>query len=156
MVCVVGVPWCLGLFPQISYWSQHTVLSQKFVRLSARATTTPQFSRATPSLTAYHSINMSSFSAEISGNRMRGGELSEAQRIYCLAQVEAGVRTSKVAGALNCSQRCVQKTVARWKATSSNTSRPRAGRPPILTSRDHRQLLRIARKNPRIEYQKLL
>jgi transposase len=99
---------------------------------------------------------MSSFSTEISGNRMPGGELSEAQRIYCLAQVEAGVQTSKVAEALKCSQRCVQKTVARWKATSSNTSQPRAGRPPILTSRDHRQLLRIARKNPGIEYQKLL
>ena len=25
-------------------------------------------------------------------NRMPGGKLSEAQRIYCLAQVEAGVR----------------------------------------------------------------
>jgi transposase len=87
---------------------------------------------------------------------MPRGELSEAQRIYCLAQVEAGVRTSKVADALKCSQRCVQRTVARWKATSSNTSRPRAGRPPILTSIDHRQLLRIARKNPRIEYKKLV
>jgi hypothetical protein len=33
---------------------------------------------------------------------MPRGELSEAQRIYCLAQVEAGVRTSKVADALKC------------------------------------------------------
>jgi hypothetical protein len=97
---------------------------------------------------------MSSFSNEISGNRMPRGELSEAQRIYCLAQVEAGVRTSKIADALKCSQRCVQKTVARWKATSSNTSRPRAGRPPTLTSRDHRQLLRITRENPHIEYKR--
>lgn len=99
---------------------------------------------------------MRSFGTEISGNRIRGGELSEAQRIYCLAQVEAGVSTSKIAEALSCTQRCVQKTVARWKATSSTTSQARIGRPPILTSRDHRRLQRIARQNPQIEYSKLI
>ena len=99
---------------------------------------------------------MRSFGTEISGNRIRGGELSEAQRVYCLAQVEAGVSTSKVAEALSCTQRCVQKTVARWKATSSTTSQARTGRPPILSSRDYRQLRRCARKNPQIEYSKLI
>ena len=99
---------------------------------------------------------MRSFGTEISGNRMRGGELSEAQRIYCLAQVDAGVSSREVAIALSCTQRCVQKTVSRWKATSSITSQARIGRPAILTSRDHRRLQRIARKNPQIEYHKLM
>jgi hypothetical protein len=63
-------------------------------------------------LTAYNSINMTSLAAQLSGNRMRKGELSEAQRLYCLAQKEAGVLTREVADALKCSQRCVQRTVA--------------------------------------------
>ena len=87
---------------------------------------------------------------------MRRGELSEAQRVYALAQCEAGVSTAEVADVLGCSQRCIQKTIQRWNTTSSTTSRARMGRPPILTSRDHRRLLRIARKNPRIEYHQLL
>jgi transposase len=99
---------------------------------------------------------MRSFGTEISANRMRGGELSEAQRIYILAQVEAGAGTAEIADALGCSQRCVQKTIQRWETTSSTTTRERTGRPPILSSRDHRRLLRITKKNPRIEYRKLL
>jgi hypothetical protein len=118
--------------------------------------TTPQSSRAAPSSTPQHTIQIRSFGTEISGNRMRGGELSEAQRVYCLAQVEVGVPTSKVAEALSCTQRYVQKTVARWKATSSTTSQVKMGRPSILTSRDHRRLQRIAKKNPRAKYHKLM
>lgn len=87
---------------------------------------------------------------------MPGGELSEAQRIYCLAQVEAGVPTCEVAKALSCTQRCVQKTVARWKTTSTTTSQPRTGRPPILSRRDHRRLHRITQIHPQIEYRKLI
>jgi hypothetical protein len=52
---------------------------------------------------------MSSFSTEISGHRMPGGELSEAQRVYCLAQFDAGVESKEIAAALGCSTRCIQK-----------------------------------------------
>jgi transposase len=99
---------------------------------------------------------MRSFSAEISGNRMPGGELSERQRDFILAQAEAGAATKEIANALRCTQRAVQKTIARWEATSSTTTRDRTGRPPILTRRDCRRLLRIAKKVPGIEYYKLL
>ena len=99
---------------------------------------------------------MKAFGTEISANRIRGGELTEAQRIYCIAHLEAGALTREVADALSCTQRCVQKTLQRWKTTSSITSRPRTGGPHILTSRDRRRLLRIAQKNPGIEYRKLM
>ena len=99
---------------------------------------------------------MRSFGTEISGNRMRGGELTEAQRIYCLAQVEAGAKTAEIANVLGCSQRCVQKTIQRWITTSSTTTQPRMGWPPILTSRDHRRLLWIAHQKPSIKYHKLM
>ena len=68
---------------------------------------------------------MKAFDTEISANRMRGSELSEAQRMYCIAQLEAGASTREVADALSCTQRCVQKTLQRWKTTSSITSQPR-------------------------------
>jgi transposase len=99
---------------------------------------------------------MRSFSAEISGNRMPGGELSERQRDFILAQAEAGAATKEIANALRCTQRAVQKTIARWEATSSTTTRDRTGRPPIFTSRDRRRLLRIAKKATGIEYRELL
>lgn len=96
------------------------------------------------------------FSTEISANRVRGGELSELESAYCLGQLDAGATTREVADTLGCTQRCVQKTVQRWKETSSTISRPRVGRPHKLTSRDHRRLLRIAQKYPHIEYRKLM
>ena len=46
--------------------------------------------RATRSLTPHYSINMRSFGTKSSGNRMPAGELTEEQRVYCLAQVDAG------------------------------------------------------------------
>ncbi|KAF1828815.1 hypothetical protein BDW02DRAFT_537484, partial [Decorospora gaudefroyi] len=99
---------------------------------------------------------MRAFGTEISGNRMRNGELSVHQRDYILAQCEAGCSTKEIATAMFCSQRTIQKTIQRWNTTSTNNSRPRAGRPPILSWRDRRLLLRIAKKYPKIEYRKLL
>ncbi|KAH7349221.1 hypothetical protein BKA66DRAFT_600332 [Pyrenochaeta sp. MPI-SDFR-AT-0127] len=99
---------------------------------------------------------MRAFGTEISGNRGPGGELSERQRDFILAQVEAGVRTKTIAETLGCSQRCVQKTISRWETTQSNASRPRSGRPPVITRRERRRQLRIAQKYLKIEYTKLL
>ena len=45
---------------------------------------------------------MRSFGAEISGNRMPGGELSDAQRVFALAQLEASVTTKEIAATLGC------------------------------------------------------
>jgi len=96
------------------------------------------------------------FGTEISGSRMRGGKLSIRQRDYCLSLFEAGCSTREIANALGCSQRCVQKTLQRWKSTNSNSSRPRAGRPHVLTARDVRKVLRLAKRFPKVEYRKLL
>jgi len=55
-----------------------------------------------------------------------GVELSDAQRVFALAQLEASVTTKEIAATLGCSSRCIQKTVTRWKETSSTTSRRRS------------------------------
>jgi DNA-directed RNA polymerase specialized sigma24 family protein len=54
-----------------------------------------------------------SFGTEISGSRMPGGELSEAQRVYILAQADADVSTREISKTLGCTQRAVQKIIAR-------------------------------------------
>ena len=86
---------------------------------------------------------------------MPGGELSEAQRVYILAQADADVSTREISETLGCTQRAVQKIIARWKSTTHHTRNDRMGRPPILTSRDHRRLLIIVKRDPTIEYSTL-
>ena len=98
---------------------------------------------------------MRSFCTEISRNRMPGGELSEAQRIYILAQAEAGCGTTEIAARLSCSRRAVSNVIHRWETEGTYIKRDRIGRPPKLTSRDRRQLLRVVKRDPRIEYSAL-
>ena len=98
---------------------------------------------------------MRPFCTEISRNRVVGGELSEAQRIYILAQAEAGCGAIEIATRLSCSRRAVLNVIHRWETEGSYARHDRTGRPPILTSRDRRQLLRIVKKNPQIEYSAL-
>ena len=51
---------------------------------------------------------MKALGTEIIANRMRGGELSDARRIDCIAKLEAGASTREVADALT-------DTLQRWK-----------------------------------------
>ena len=85
-----------------SLYTHVTVLGQKCVRPNARATYLYKVSRCDLYSTPYYNINMRSFGAEISGNRMPGGELSDAQRVFALAQLEASVTTKEIAATLGC------------------------------------------------------
>jgi transposase len=98
---------------------------------------------------------MRPFAIEISRSRMPGGELSEAQRIYVLAQAQGGCSTREIANRLGCTGRAVQKILHRWETDSTYTTHTRMGRPPILTSRDHRLLLWVIKRYPKIEYNAL-
>ena len=86
---------------------------------------------------------------------MPRGKLSEAQRVYILAQANANVLTREISKTLSCTQRAVQKIIARWKSTTYYTRNDRIGRLPILTSRDYCQLLIIVKRDPTIEYSTL-
>lgn len=86
---------------------------------------------------------------------MPGGELSDAQRIYILAQAEGGCSTSEIATRLNCTRRAVNKIIHQWDTEGIYTKHDRIGRPPKLIYRDHRQLLRVIKKDPKIEYSAL-
>jgi hypothetical protein len=76
------------------------------------------------------------FGTEISGNRMRKGELSEAQRNYGIGMLDEGAINKKVANVLRCLKWTIQRMKQRVKATYSTASWPRTGRPYILSNRD--------------------
>ncbi|KAH7374399.1 hypothetical protein BKA66DRAFT_468442 [Pyrenochaeta sp. MPI-SDFR-AT-0127] len=99
---------------------------------------------------------MRTFGTEIGDNRSPGGELSERQRDFIISQAEAGVRTKDIAETIGCTQRCVQKTIARWHTTHSNASRPRQGRTPILSTRTIRRLSRVVKNDPTIKLHQLV
>ena len=91
------------------------------------------------------------FGTEIAGNHMRGGELSQAQRGYCLGALRNGALSSEVARDLSCSQRCIQKIKTQSQSTHTTASRLRSSRPPILSKRDYRRLALIVKRSPKIK-----
>ncbi|KAF2036427.1 hypothetical protein EK21DRAFT_83403 [Setomelanomma holmii] len=99
---------------------QCTVLSQKFVRQMHGPTQTTRTQRTTHSSTRDNSANMRAFGTETSGNRMRGGELSERQRDLFL------LRKRRV-----CGQRKLQVLLAARSAAFRRLSSD--GRPPAAT-----------------------
>jgi transposase len=98
---------------------------------------------------------MRPFGAQIAATRMPNGDLSEAERIYILAQWEGGCSARETSDALGCAQRTVQRVIQRFEADNTHEKRTRMGRPAKLTSRDHRRLLREVKKSPKIEYHQL-
>ena len=99
---------------------------------------------------------MTSFGAQISANRVAGGELSVRQRDSIISKHEAGCSTKELAEEFGCSRRAIQKTVQRWNTTGSNLSKPRTGQPPKLSRRERRYAFRLAQQNPKIEYTVML
>jgi transposase len=104
----------------------------------------------------HNNLNMRSFGTEISGNRGRGCELSSAQRTAILEAVDAGKKKAAIAREFGCSTRVVFNTIQRWKDHKTVESLPRLGQPPKLNRVQKRNLLRIVRQHPQIEYAELI
>jgi transposase len=92
------------------------------------------------------------FGTEISGNRRLGAELSDIQRAGILSAVEAGEEKTKIAARYRVTRRVIYNTIDRWNNHHTLKSLPRPRRPEKLTQRQKRLLLRIIRRNPRIDY----
>jgi transposase len=97
-----------------------------------------------------------SFGTEISGNRRLHGELSIDARNGIISKSKAGASTAELAAEFLVTSKCVRDTLRRYSKTGSNTSRPRSGRPSILTPREIRTLYRHTRKTPKIQYKQLI
>ncbi|KAH8725729.1 hypothetical protein GQ44DRAFT_615401, partial [Phaeosphaeriaceae sp. PMI808] len=76
------------------------------------------------------------FGIEISGNRMRKGELLEAQRNYSIGMLDKGAANKKVVEVLRYSKRTVQRIKQRVQTTYSTASQPYIGHPRVLNNRD--------------------
>ena len=93
--------------------------------------------------------------ATISGNRPRNKELSPFQRGILVGQAAQGLSYGKIAKATKLHRNTVRQAVINTSLQQNGESRPRSGRPPLATDRGRRHIIRIARVNPRLTYEKL-
>ncbi|XP_070702922.1 chitin synthase chs-2-like [Pempheris klunzingeri] len=68
---------------------------------------------------------------------------------------KAGLGYKKISQALNISQSTVQSIIRKWKLYGTTANLPRHGRPPELTGRTRRALIRDAAKRPMVTLDKL-
>ena len=94
--------------------------------------------------------------AEIDTNRAPNAELSPAQRSFIQGARRGGETAAKIAGLINCHPKTIYDTLKRYRTINNGVSKPRKGRPTVLTEQDERALIRIARRDPQIEYKHLL
>ena len=93
--------------------------------------------------------------ATISGNRPHGHELSPFQRGFLVGQAAQGRSYYGIAKATNLGKNTVRQAILNTSLQHNGELRPRTGRPSIVTDRDRRHIIRIARINPRASYQEL-
>ncbi|KAK0512441.1 hypothetical protein JMJ35_005569 [Cladonia borealis] len=93
--------------------------------------------------------------ATITGNRPRNKELSPFQRGILVGHAAQGLSYGRIAKATKLPKTTVRTAVLNASLQQNGESRPRSGRPSIVTDRDRRHVIRTARVNPRITYQKL-
>jgi transposase len=96
------------------------------------------------------------FGTEISGNRAYKQELSDVTCAAIIAKYDAGVKVAALKEEFRCGKTAIYDTINRWKNHKMLQSLPRSSRPRVLSRREKRILYRIARKSPKIEYEKLI
>ena len=90
--------------------------------------------------------------AAISGNRPRGKELSPYQRGFFGGQA---AQQHNLAKATKLFKNTVRTAILNASLQHNGESRLRSGRPPIVTDRNRRHVIRIARVNSRATYEVL-
>ena len=93
--------------------------------------------------------------ASISGNRRRGPELTPYRRGEIVGKYNAGVTRQNIAHILETPKSTIDYTIDQASKRPHGESRPRTGRPPKLSDRDKRHLIRVTRMDPRATYARL-
>lgn len=122
-------------------------------RVTARAF--PTNANLTPTSTTHDTTMRRSSGQESSGNRKPNGELSESARASIITKRNNGALLRELAEEFGVNRSTIVSTISRWKSHQTTSSLPRSGRPPITTVREQRNLQRIARREPKIEYRQL-
>ena len=87
--------------------------------------------------------------------RVPKGELSAAERGMIVGAKLHGATHAEAAALVGCTKSTVTFTLQRMVTQPQLNSRPRSGRPKVLSERDIRRLLWIVRRNPSINYKTL-
>jgi transposase len=93
--------------------------------------------------------------AEVSGKTRRLPHISPEDRLRILAKSEAGVSIAELANEFGRSSSAIKYTLRTYANRSNTLDKPRSGRPPILSDRAMRSLVRKARASDKIEYGEL-
>lgn len=93
--------------------------------------------------------------SEISPNVNRRPNLSPEQRERICAKLDAGVSYQELMEEFRVNRSTIWRTKQRQNLHNTTQELPRSGRPPILSDRSNRQLYRIVRTTPKIEYTEL-
>ena len=93
--------------------------------------------------------------ATISSNRRRNTQLSPYQRGLLVGAITLGATSVDVEKASGVPESTVRTTVSRAAQRHNGETKPRSERPPLLSVRDKRHLIRIARLHPKYTYREL-
>ena len=102
------------------------------------------------------SLNLTDLGRDLTAGRKKNEELSPAARAAICGAVAGGVSKRAVAAAFGVSHIVVSKTIQRFTTTRSFDSKPRSGRPQVLTRKDKRYIVQLAKRNARLTHQQLL
>ena len=86
---------------------------------------------------------------------MKTKELTRQFRDKVVEKFKAGLGYKKISQALNISRSTVQSIIQKWKKYGTTANLPRHGRPPKLTVRARRALVREAAKRPMVTLEEL-
>lgn len=80
--------------------------------------------------------NLDRIGAKLTADRQPGQELSPFARAAIVGAIAAGASQTAVAHAFGVSRAAVQTTLQRFESSTTFTSKPRPGRPELLTRRE--------------------
>lgn len=86
---------------------------------------------------------------------MKSKEHTKQVRDKVVEKFKAGLGYKKISQALNISRSTVQSIIKKWKEYGTTANLPRHGRPPKLTCRTRRALIRDAAKTPTVTLEEL-
>ena len=100
-------------------------------------------------------VNLAELGAKLTAGRQPGQELSPCARAAIAGAVAAGASQTAVANAFSTSRRAVQLSLQRFESSTTFETKPRTGRPELLTRREKRYILQLAKRYPRYSLQML-
>ena len=100
-------------------------------------------------------VNLAEIGAKLTAGRQPGQELSPFARAAIVGAVAAGASQSAVARAFCIDRKAVQRALQRFESSTSFGAKPRTGRPEVLTRREKRYIIQLAKRKPRLSIQML-